>query len=220
MRQTLLAVLIGGVALAQTKTEPPQPNLLNPSTLAARAPQTFQAKFTTTKGDFVIQVTRSWAPLGADRFYNLVRSGFFTDAAFFRVIAGFMVQFGISAKPDVAAAWESARLKDDPVTKSNKRGFITFATAGPTTRTTQMFINFGDNGNLDSQGFSPFGEVIEGMSVVDKLYAGYGEGAPQGRGPDQGRVRQLGKAYLDKSFPNLDRILSATIVPAAAADTK
>jgi peptidyl-prolyl cis-trans isomerase A (cyclophilin A) len=205
MKQVFLAVMACGIALAQA------PDLINPATLNAKAPDTFDAKFTTTKGDFVIHVTRSWAPVGADRFYNLVRGGFFTDAGFFRVVPGFMVQFGISARPEVARVWEAAKLKDDPVTQSNKRGAITFATAGPNTRTTQLFINFGNNTFLDGQGFAPFGEVKEGMDVVDKIYSGYGEQ------PNQGRIQAEGKAYLDRSFPNLDRIRSATIVGGAAA---
>jgi peptidyl-prolyl cis-trans isomerase A (cyclophilin A) len=195
-------------------------SLLDPSSLNQKAPATFKAKFTTTKGDFVVEVTRAWAPLGADRFYNLVKNGFFTDASFFRVISGFMVQFGISGKPAVAAAWTHAAIPDDPVTQSNKRGYITFATAGPNTRTTQVFINFGDNARLDDQGFAPFGQVIEGMDVVDKLYSGYGEGAPNGNGPDQGELQAKGKAYLDASFPNLDSIKTAVIVGAPAAPAK
>ena len=192
-------------------------SLLNPASLNQKAPDVYKAKFTTGKGDFVIQVTRAWAPLGADRFYNLVKNGFFTDASFFRDIAGFMVQFGISAKPTVAKAWSRAAIPDDPVTQHNARGYITFATAGPNTRTTQVFINFGDNSRLDSDGFSPFGQVIEGMDVVDSLYNGYGEGAPQGAGPEQGRIEAEGKAYLDKEFPKLDSIKTAVIVPVAAA---
>ena len=201
MKQALTAVLLCGAALAQA------PNLLDPSTLKAKAPATFKAKFTTTKGDVTIQVTRSWAPGGADRFYNLVKAGFFTDAAFFRVIPGFMAQFGISARPDVSKVWERARIPDDPVTQTNKRGAITFATSGPNTRTTQLFINFGNNAGLDSQGFSPFGEVTEGMDVVDKINAEYREQ------PNQGLIQAQGKAYLEKGFPRLDKIVSAAIVP-------
>jgi peptidyl-prolyl cis-trans isomerase A (cyclophilin A) len=186
------------------------PALLHPATLTAKAPETFQVKFTTTKGDFVVEVTRAWAPLGADRFYNLVKHGFFTDAAFFRNLSGFMVQFGLSADPAVNNAWRNANIKDDPGKQSNSPGMITFATAGPNTRTTQLFINFGNNTFLDSQGFSPFGKVISGMDVVKNLYSGYGER------PDQGSITNQGKAYLDKNFPNLDSIKSATIVPAAA----
>jgi peptidyl-prolyl cis-trans isomerase A (cyclophilin A) len=188
-------------------------SLLRPSSLHDQAPRDFKAKFTTTQGDFVVEVHRDWAPLGADRFYNLVKYGFYTDASFFRVISGFMVQFGISARPAVARAWEKANIKDDPVTQHNQRGTITFATAGPNTRTTQVFINFGDNSGLDGQGFAPFGQVVEGMDVVDKLYSGYGDGAPQGNGPAQDRITNEGKAYLDKNFPKLDRIKSAAIVP-------
>ncbi|HWZ31252.1 MAG TPA: peptidylprolyl isomerase [Bryobacteraceae bacterium] len=220
MKTALLAVSMCAAAFAQDKAAPKaapaKPDLMNPSALNAKAPDTFKAKFTTSKGDFVVQVTRAWAPRGADRFYNLVRAGFFTDCAFFRVLREprpFMAQFGISPKPAVAAAWERARIMDDPNKESNKRGRITFATAGANTRTTQLFINYGDNAFLDGQGFSPFGEVIEGMEVVDKFYSGYGEGAPSGRGPEQGKLQSEGKAYTDRYFPQLDHIISATIVP-------
>ena len=186
----------------------------DPAKLTATAPETFKVRFDTTKGKFTVEVTRSLSPNGADRFYNLVRSGFFTDIAFFRVIPGFMCQFGIHGDPAVSAKWRDANITDDPVKGSNTRGTITFATAGPNTRTTQLFINFGDNVGLDGQGFSPFGKVTEGMDVVDKINSEYGEGAPQGNGPDQGRVQMEGNAYLKKDFPNLDYIKSATIVPA------
>jgi peptidyl-prolyl cis-trans isomerase A (cyclophilin A) len=192
----------------------PKVSLLNPAFLNAKAPDTYKAKFSTTKGDFVVQVNRAWAPHGADRFYNLVKNGFYDNASFFRVISGFMVQFGISPKPEVARVWQGANIPDDPVTQHNKRGAITFATAGPNTRTTQVFINFADNNALDSQGFAPFGQVVDGMKVVDKLYSGYGEGAPQGHGPEQGRLQSEGKTYLDKEFPKLDGIKTAVILPA------
>jgi peptidyl-prolyl cis-trans isomerase A (cyclophilin A) len=185
------------------------PALMHPATLTAKAPDEYDVTFTTTKGDFVVHVTRAWAPLGADRFYNLVKHGFFTDAAFFRVVPGFIIQFGLSANPAVNKVWQSANIKDDPGKQSNKPGYVTFATAGPNTRTTQLFINFGSNAFLDSQGFSPFGQVTSGMDVVQKLYAGYGEK------PDQGAITSQGKAYLDKNFPNIDYIKSATIAPAA-----
>jgi len=196
-----------------THTAAASHSLLRPSSLHDKAPDLFKAKFTTTQGDFVVEVHRDWAPLGADRFYNLVKYGFYTNASFFRVIPRFMVQFGISARPAVARAWAKENIKDDPVTQHNQRGFITFATAGPNTRTTQVFISFGDNSGLDGQGFAPFGKVIEGMEVVDKLYSGYGEGAPQGNGPSQDKVTNEGKAYLDKNFPKLDSIKLAKIVP-------
>jgi peptidyl-prolyl cis-trans isomerase A (cyclophilin A) len=194
-------------------------SLLNPASLKLQAPAVFTAKFTTSKGDFVVQVTRAWSPRGADRFYNLVKYHFFDGAAFFRVLPGFVAQFGISPRPDVAHVWEDAKISDDPVTQSNARGTLTFATAGPNTRTTQLFINLNDNTNLDSMGFSPFGKVVSGMEVVDKFYSEYGEGAPNGNGPDQGRIQHEGKAYLEKSFPLLDTIKIAVIVPPAPVAT-
>jgi peptidyl-prolyl cis-trans isomerase A (cyclophilin A) len=193
-----------------------KPSLMNPASMRAKAPDVYKVKFTTTKGDFVIEVTRAWAPLGADRFYNLVQNGFYDNAAFFRVLKGFMAQFGISANPAVSRVWRSATIKDDPVKQSNHRGYVSFATAGPNTRTTQVFINYGDNVSLDRSGFSPFGRVVEGMAVVDALYGGYGEGAPEGRGPEQGRIEAQGKAYLDKSFGQLDTIKSTTVLPAGS----
>jgi peptidyl-prolyl cis-trans isomerase A (cyclophilin A) len=211
--KTLLTFLLAcGVAFAQTpapkKDAPaPAPSLLNPASMRAKAPEMFKVKMTTTKGDVIIQVNRGWAPLGVDRFYNLIRGGFFKDAAFFRIVPGFVAQFGIPVRPDVGAVWEKARIPDDRVLQSNKRGTLTFATAGPNTRTTQIFINFSDNAPLDSQGFAPFGQVTEGMDIVDKFFSGYGEA------PRQDLISSQGKAYLDKSFPNLDRILSTTIVP-------
>jgi peptidyl-prolyl cis-trans isomerase A (cyclophilin A) len=216
MKKLLFAVaaslaLAMGCNAAETK-DTNAPAFADPSKLTEKAPETFKAQFDTTKGKFTVEVTRSLAPNGADRFYNLVRSGFFKDLAFFRVIPGFMAQFGIHGDPKVAAVWREARISDDPVKASNTRGAITFATAGPNTRTTQFFINFGDNKRLDSMGFSPFGKVIEGMDVVDKLNGEYGEGAPGGRGPHQGRVQAEGNAYLKKDFPNLDYIKSVTIV--------
>jgi peptidyl-prolyl cis-trans isomerase A (cyclophilin A) len=189
--------------------------LLQPGNLNGQAPADYDVKMTTTKGDIVIHVTRAWAPLGADRFYNLVKNGFYTDASFFRVLPGFVVQFGLSADPNVSRVWRGANIKDDPVTQSNKSGTVTFATAGRDTRTTQVFINLGENGQLDSMGFAPFGQVTAGMDVVKKLHSGYGEGAPSGRGPDQGTISSQGKPYLDKNFPNLDSIKAATIGAAA-----
>lgn len=189
--------------------------LLQPATLRATAPAEYDVKFVTTAGDFTMHVTRAWAPNGADRFYNLVRHHYYDGAAFFRVISGFMAQFGLSAYPEVNKAWENANIKDDPVTQSNHRGYVSFATAGPNTRTTQLFVNYGNNAALDKSGFSPFAVVTDGMDVVDKLYSGYGEGAPDGHGPSQDLVGNRGRAYLEKSFPKLDVIRSATVVPAA-----
>jgi peptidyl-prolyl cis-trans isomerase A (cyclophilin A) len=193
--------------------------LLHPSLLKAQAPATYQVKFTTTKGDFTLTVTRAWAPLGADRFYNLVRHHFYDNATFFRVLPGFVAQFGISAYPAVTTAWTKTEIKDDPVAQSNLRGYITFATSGANTRTTQVFINLADNKRLDGLGFSAFGQVTDGMNVVDSLYGDYGEGAPQGGGPDQEQIEKQGKPYLDKGWPKLDYIKTAVIVgePAAPA---
>ena len=200
----LLAASLAAPAMAQSK-------LGNPAALTEQAPATYKAKFETSKGAFVIQVTRAWAPGGADRFYNLVKNGFFDDGRFFRNIAGFMVQFGLNGDPAINAKWRVARIPDDKVTQHNTRGMITFATSGPNARTTQVFINFGDNSNLDGMGFAPFGRVVSGMDVVDKLYAGYGEGAPSGAGPDQNRIQREGNAYLTKDFPKLDFVKKATI---------
>lgn len=186
-------------------------SLLKPETLKLQAPAVFHAKFTTTRGDIVVEVTRAWSPRGADRFYNLVKYHFFDGAAFFRVVPGFVVQFGISPRPDVARVWQTANIADDPVTQTNARGTLTFATAGPNTRTTQLFINLGSNANLDGQGFSPFGKVTSGMELVDQIYSEYGES------PDQGRIQGEGKAYLEKEFPKLDTIKTAVIVPIAPA---
>jgi len=186
-------------------------DLSNPASLNEKAPDVYKVKFDTSQGTFEIEVHRDWAPNGADRFYNLVKNGFYNDTRFFRVIKGFMVQFGISGNPKISQVWRNANIPDDPVDESNLRGFVTFATAGPNTRTTQVFINYGDNPSLDGQGFAPFGKVISGLDVVQHLYSNYGEGAPRGEGPDQSRVQTEGNAYLQKNFPQLDYIKKATI---------
>lgn len=202
------------VTHAHSTTPRTDPALFHPAALTAKAPDQFEATFKTSAGDFVVRVTRAWAPLGADRFYNLVKHGYFTDAAFFRVVPGFVVQFGLSANPAINKVWEKAAIKDDPVTQSNHLGYVTFATAGPNTRTTQLFINLGDNASLDSTGFAVFGQVSSGMDVVQKIYSGYGES------PDQASITAEGKTYLDKNFPKLDHIISATITsPAPAVHT-
>jgi peptidyl-prolyl cis-trans isomerase A (cyclophilin A) len=202
---TFALALIAAPALAQA------PNLANPGALNEQAPASYKVKFDTSKGVVVIQVTRAWAPHGADRFYNLVKNGFYDNVRFFRVISGFMVQFGINGDPQLSARWRQAQIPDDPVTQSNARGMITFATAGPNTRTTQVFINFGNNANLDGMGFAPFGKVVSGMNVVDAINAEYGEGAPRGRGPDQSRLQTEGNAYLAREFARMDYIKKATI---------
>lgn len=176
------------------------------------APEKFNVKFETTRGNFTAEVNRNWAPNGVDRFYQLVQSGYFTDVAFFRVLSGFVAQFGIHGDPDVSAKWRANAIADDPVKASNKKGTITFATAGPNTRTTQLFINLEDNGRLDGMGFAPFAKVVDGMAVVESLYSGYGEGAPRGDGPDQGKLQSKGNDYLAEHFPELDYVKSARVV--------
>ena len=202
------AIVVGAEQAAARKS------LLNPAGLRETAPDVYNVKFDTSVGEFVVRVTRAWAPNGADRFYNLVKNGFYDETRFFRAVPNFMVQFGINGNPAVAKVWQNARIPADKVTQSNKKGFITFAMgASPDTRTTQVFINFRNNTNLDSSGFAPFGEVVSGIEVVDKIHTGYGEGAPRGAGPAQGRVQAEGNAYLMKSFPKLDYIKTATIQP-------
>lgn len=189
------------------------PGLRDPSQATATAPDQYKVKLTTTKGDVVVQVHRDWAPNGADRFYNMVQVGFMNDLAFFRAMDNFMVQFGMHGDPTIQQAWSKAPINDEPVKQSNKRGMITFAKRGvPNSRTTQIFINYRDNAMLDGMGFAPFGEVVEGMEVLESLYKGYGDGAPKGRGPAQPRIEREGNAYLRAEFPKLDYLQSATIV--------
>ena len=192
--------------------EGPHPGLLDPAQAKLSAPPSFKAKFETTKGDFIVEVTKAWAPNGADRFFSLVTIGYYTDIPMFRVIEGFMVQFGIHGDPKMNKVWKNASILDDKVSQSNTPGMITFATRGPNTRTTQLFINYGQNVRLDGMGFAPFGKVVEGMDVVNAVYSGYGEGAPRGRGPSQGRMQSEGNAYLKAEFPEMDYIKSISIV--------
>jgi len=181
--------------------------------IATPAPDSFKVAFETSKGNFTIVAHRDWAPRGVDRFYHLVQLGFFDEARFFRVLSGFMAQFGMNGNPRVNAAWEPLQLEDDPVKQKNTRGMVSFAMGGPNTRTTQLFINYADNTNLDGMGFAPIGQVVDGMAVVDSLYSAYGEGAPDGPGPSQERIAAEGNAYLSRDFPKLDFIKTARIVP-------
>lgn len=186
----------------------PPPVLLKPAALHAKAPAVYRVSFQTTKGTFVVTVHRASAPRGADRFYNLVKAGFFNGDEFFRVVKGFVVQFGISGYPKVSSAWQNANIKDDPVKASNTVGTITYADAGPNTRTTQVFINLANNASLDAQGFAPFGKVTSGMKVVNKLYAGYGEAVTN----LQGSIATQGNPFLKKRFPKLDSVIRARVV--------
>jgi peptidyl-prolyl cis-trans isomerase A (cyclophilin A) len=218
-RSFIALVAAFAIAAACTVSQPaaaadPSPALLQPALATEKAPDTYKVKLETTKGEVVIEVTRAWAPNGADRFFNLVKIGYYDGTVFFRVIDGFMAQVGMHGDPAVQAAWMKASIPDDPPTQSNTRGMVTFAAQGtPNSRTTQFFINFGDNSYLKQYGpFAPFGKVVEGMKVVDSLYSGYGEGAPKGRGPSQGEIARQGNAYLKASFPELDAITRASLL--------
>ncbi len=202
------------VSSCQKEAETPK-DLLEPNEaeLKAPAPDVFKVKFETSKGDFVMEVHRSWSPNGADRLYYLVNHGFYEGVRFFRVIDGFMAQFGYHGDPEVIKVWHTKTIPDDPVVESNKRGYVSFAKSNlPNSRTTQLFINFVDNIMLDKMGFSPVAKITEGMDVVDKLYSGYGEGAPRGRGPSQAKIQQGGNKYLKDNFPKLDYIKKAYIL--------
>jgi peptidyl-prolyl cis-trans isomerase A (cyclophilin A) len=238
MKIPYLLLFVGVAAMAQTpppsapktapaKTSPaktasttPRPNLLDPASFRATAPAVYRVKLSTTHGDFVVEVHRDWAPVGADHFYNMVKSGYLVNSSFYRFVPNFIVQFGMAPDPAVNAAWDKMKIKDDPVKQGNKKGTVVFASTGqPNSRTTQLFVNLRDNNaSLDGLGFAAFGTVTEGMEVVEGLYSGYGEIFEQGgRGPSQQAVEKQGKAYLDKSFPKLDSIKSATILPASPA---
>ena len=203
MLRATLATLAAGVMAGA-----PPASLLKPATLNAKAPATYEVAFKTTKGTFDVTVRRSLAPRGADRFYNLVRAHFYDGVEFFRVVPGFVVQFGINGNPNVSLAWQSATIRDDPVKASNVRGSIVFADAGPDTRTTQVFVNLGDNSTLDSQGFAPFGKVTKGMNVIAKLYGGYGEDPSNA----QSQIQQQGNSFLKGQFPRLDAVITARVV--------
>jgi peptidyl-prolyl cis-trans isomerase A (cyclophilin A) len=220
----LSAVLVLGAA-AGLAAQTGKAALKTPAALKETAPAKFHAKFDTSAGTFVIEVTRDWAPNGADRFYNLVKNGYYDNVRFFRAIDGFMIQFGINGDPALNAVWNGARIPRDPVKQSNTPGYVTYAMGGgptgPDTRTTQVFINLVDNSrSLDGIGFAPFGKISSGMDVVSKIYTGYGEGAPGGKGPEQGRIQAEGNAYLMKDFPKLDYVKTATIEEAGAAAAK
>ncbi len=219
-----LAVATGLTLAATSAVAQDAPPYADPAAAAMneQAPDVFDARFTLANGDTLQTVTirthRDWAPRGADRFYNLVKSGFFNDQRVFRVVPDFVAQFGIHGDPDISERWRQAQIKDDPIRKdiSNTRGRVVFANAGPDTRTTQLFINFGDNAFLDNPAqmrgsvFAPFGEVVDGLDAVDAINAQYGEQ------PDQGAIQTQGNAYLDDRFPKLTRIVSAEIVEAPA----
>ena len=217
VRLLTLAAVAGATAACSRDPKPASDAGLPPAAQdVPQAPASFRVQFETSRGRFVMEARRAWAPRGVDRLYQLVQSGFFDNTRFFRVVTGFMVQFGVSGDPAVNKAWEKLSIPDDSVTQSNQRGFVSFAMAGPDTRTTQLFINLVDNRNLDEMGFAPVARVVEGMAVVDSLYAGYGDGPPAGFGPDQIRLMAEGNAYLERDFPKLDFIRTARLVESGA----
>ena len=206
---TVAAALVLTAAVSSSAQSSRASRLSDPSKLTETAPALFRARFDTSKGPFVIEVHRQWAPIGADRFFNLVKNGFYDGTRFFRVRPGFMAQFGLNGNPEIQTPWQRAFLRDEPVTQKNLRGFVTFTTEGrPQSRFTQIFINYADNSRLDADGFAPFGQVVAGMEVVDKLYA-----PPDDSQPDQRRILREGNEYLGKEFPQLDFVKKATIVP-------
>src|SRR5262245_49405062 len=200
----VLPLALAAAALA-AQTRRPQADLLKPETVDLLAPPVFRARIENTRDTFVIEVHRDWAPHGADRFYSLVRAGFYDTCRFFRVLPYFLVQFGINGNPKIQAAWRSATIPDDPVKETNKRMHVSFATSGPNSRTTQVFINYRDNTILDGQGFAPFGVVVEGMDAVGQLESKFADR------PDQKRIEQEGNAYLIREFPGMSAITRATI---------
>jgi peptidyl-prolyl cis-trans isomerase A (cyclophilin A) len=201
---TLLA-FAGAAVLATACTEKSAPPPPAKTVAATPPPDSFRVTFETSRGPFVVAVQRSWAPKGADRFRELVQAGFFDDDRFFRVVPGFVAQFGINDKAKVNDEWDGKRIVDDSVKQSNRRGTIVFATQGPNTRTHQLFINLADNERLDRMGFAPIGRVVQGMAVVDSLYSGYGDS------PDQQFIQTIGNSYLTRTFPKLDYIKTAKI---------
>jgi len=203
-----LACLLGGCS--ENKPEKPAPPAK--AAEAAHAPEVFRVNLDTNKGAVVVEVTRAWAPHGADRFHELVKAGYYNDDRFYRVVPHFVAQFGINGRPDVAQLWSSLRILDDPVVQKNRRGTLTFAASGPASRTTQVFINLRDNLTLDHQGFAPFGRVVDGMDVLDHLYGGYGDMPPRGEGPDGVQIEKQGNGYLESHFPRLDYIKKATVM--------
>lgn len=207
----LTAASVFAVSNATAADAPKAANkLADPAALNEKAPEAFKAKFETTKGSFVVEVKREWSPSGVDRFYNLVKNGYYDGVKFFRVVPNFVVQFGIHGDPALAMKWLKSNITDDPVKESNKRGTLTYAKSGaPNSRSVQLFINLKDNEGLDGQGFSPFGKVVEGMDVVDQLYSGYAEGLTS----LQGRIAQEGNGFLEVNYPKLDGIKKAVILP-------
>jgi peptidyl-prolyl cis-trans isomerase A (cyclophilin A) len=210
--------MIFGAAAALGAQAASAPSLKDPATLKEEAPPKYRVRFDTNKGVFVVEVTRDWAPHGADRFYNLVKHGYYNDNRFFRVIPEALAQFGVTGDPELNTIWYDVTIPDDARKQTNERGYLSFAAAGPNTRTTQVFVNLNDNKVLDQAGFTPFGRVVSGLNVVDRLYSSYGDGPPKGKGPDQFKTLAEGNAYLTKEFPKLDFIRTAALEEPASKD--
>jgi peptidyl-prolyl cis-trans isomerase A (cyclophilin A) len=210
-----ILVILSALALAACSGNSTKSEKAAPKKAIEPTPETFYAKFETTKGDFVLEVVRAWAPRGVDRFFELLQDKYYDGARFYRVRPGFIVQFGINKDPKISELWRQLKLPDDPVKQKNRKGYVSYAMAGPASRTTQVFINLADNAQrLDGSGFAPFARVVEGMDVVEKLYAGYGEvQALGGGGPDSTKIEGMGEEYLERSYPRLDKINRATIIP-------
>jgi peptidyl-prolyl cis-trans isomerase A (cyclophilin A) len=225
MRSLLLAatLLVAGCDRGPCGVGPPDPTLppdhvlLDPGAPALRQvpPDSFDVRFTTTQGEVLVRVYRDWAPLGAWRFYNLARNGFYDGSRFFRVLPGFVAQFGMSGRPEADRVWHEQALPDDARRASNRTGTLTYAMAGPDSRTTQLFFNYADNVALDEQGFAPIGRVISGMNVLYRLHAGYGETQPHGRGPAFGCILSHGNRYLSRNYRRLDHIERLEVLPPA-----
>jgi len=210
--QNKLSLLLIAFCLAGCSSNTSPSAVEKKAPVEEKAPDVFRVRFETGKGPFVIEARKDWAPRGADRFFELVKAGFYDEARFFRVLPRFVIQFGINKDPKVSELWSQLQIVDDSSKQSNVRGTVTFAKRGPNTRTTQIFINMADNVSLDGSGFPPFGKVVEGMEVVEKLYAGYGEMSPNGNGPDPIKIQAMGNEYLIRNFPQLDFIKTARVV--------
>ena len=214
---TTILIILSAASCSGNSNETESPitrnPLLRPSDYTETAPAVFQVQLETSAGDLTLEIHREWAPLGADRFYNLVNSGYYNETRIYRVIPGFMAQFGLNGDPYINQAWKSQFIVDDPLVESNVRGRVAFAMSGVHSRTTQVFISYGDNSELDEEGFTPIGEVIDGMDVADSFYADYGDGPPRGNGPYQAMAEARGNEYLDADFPELTRIQRASVVP-------
>lgn len=207
------AIPVAVLALAACGPAPEKKQESPKERVAAKMPEVYRVRFATTKGPFVVEVHKAWAPLGAERFWRLVGIGLFDKSRVFRVKRNFVVQFGVSPDPRTNAVFNNLAIKDDPVKQSNKKGTLSFATSGPGTRRTQVFVNLSDNTSLDKQGFAPFAKVVEGMeTVVDAFYSGYGDMPPRGMGPDPSKLAVEGDSYAESKFPRLDTIFKALVV--------